>query len=533
MHANSNSLRHLTQFLEKSDTLMQQRKITEAKQVLEEVIKTNKNFTPALERLFNITLSTQEFTHASLLLKQLNELDSNPDSCRLRYIHFYEATQDYFKLVLLMKEHLAQNNSVEIEFKLALNALKVGHLEQAEASFSLCEKQHYNNPFLTLNIGHMHKARGNSELAAKYYNQFIEDAPQHCGTGYWSLADLKNYNFSTPEQDKMSLTIAEKRVNIGNIALLSFALAKSHEQHNQFSSAYTALEFANNTIAKYRPFKRELFCQLIAKLMACNVDVFSQKLDANKNKPFTPIFIVGMPRSGSTLIEQILASHSAVQATDELPYIERIALTLEKKGGVALQLAKMNESQRQQLIEEYKSQTMQYVKGDCNVVIDKNPNNFLHIGLIKKLFPQAIIINVVRNPLDNALSVYKQYFSHGHEYSYSLNTIALYWEEYLKLMRFWNSLFPKGILNISYEYMTTSPDEAIRQLISYCGLNFETDCLTFYRSKRVVLTPSVNQVKQPINNSSVNSWKGYEKSISNILPRFERICIDASRLVAN
>jgi hypothetical protein len=170
----------------------------------------------------------------------------------------------------------------------------------------------------------------------------------------------------------------------------------------------------------------------------------------------------------------------------------------------------MSENERLLLAQEYKEQAMQYVDDKCKIVIDKNPNNFLHIGVIKKLLPQAIIINIVRNPLNNALSVYKQYFSHGHEYSYSLNTIALYWEEYLKLMRFWNSTFPKAILNISYEYMTKSPEQSIRQLIRHCGLNFETDCLTFYRSKRAVLNPSVNQVKQPINSGSVNSWKGYE-----------------------
>jgi tetratricopeptide (TPR) repeat protein len=165
------------------------------KKLLEEVIIIDAHFTPALERLFSMSLSTQEFEYAKSLLKQLNELDQSLASRQLGSIHYYEATQDYFKLVLLMKEHLEQNKNVELEFKLALNALKIGDVEQAEASFSLCEQQHYNNPFLLLNIGHMHKAKGNSELAAKYYNQFINKAPEHCGTVYWSLADLKNILF--------------------------------------------------------------------------------------------------------------------------------------------------------------------------------------------------------------------------------------------------------------------------------------------------------------------------------------------------
>jgi hypothetical protein len=528
MHASSNNL---NQLLEKCDSLIQQRKISEAKKLLEEVIIGDAHFTPALERLFSMSLSTQEFEYAKSLLQQLNELDQSLASRQLRSIHYYEATQDYFSLVLLMKEHLEQNKSVELEFKLALNALKIGDIEQAKASFSLCEQQRYSNPFLLLNIGHMHKAKGDSKLAAKYYNQFINNAPEHCGTGYWSLADLKNYNFSQKEQDKITFAIEQNKVNIGNIALLSFALAKSYEQNKAFSSAFESLENANKIIAKYRPFKARLFSTLIDKLTNSNKATFSNSEYKAQEHSFTPIFIVGMPRSGSTLIEQILASHSVVQATDELPYIERIALALEKKGGLDKQLAQMSENERLQLAQEYKEQAMQYVDDNCKVVLDKNPNNFLHIGLIKKLFPQAKIINIVRNPFDNALSVYKQYFSYGHDYSYSLGTIALYWEEYLRLMRFWNSTFPKGILNISYEYMTKSPEDAIRQLISYCGLNFETDCLTFYRSKRAVLTPSVNQVKKPINNNSVNSWKGYEESISDVIPRFQRICIEARNLI--
>ncbi|MGB0936879.1 MAG: tetratricopeptide repeat-containing sulfotransferase family protein [Colwellia sp.] len=522
---------HLNQLIQKCDALIQQRKISDAKQVLEKVLITNENFIPALERLFSIALSTQEFSRASSLLEQLNALDTSLVSRQLRSIHFYEVTQDYFKLVLLMKEHLKHNKNVELEFKLALNALKVGDIEQAETSFSLCEEQNYSNPFLLLNIGHMHKAKGDSQLAAKYYNQFIDKAPEHCGTGYWSLADLKNYNFSQTEQDKIKFAIEQNKVNIGNIALLSFALAKNYEQSKEFSLAFKSLEKANSIIAKYRPFKAQLFSTLIDKLICCDKATFSNSEPKTKEDSFQPIFIVGMPRSGSTLIEQILASHSAVQATDELPYIERIALALEKKGGLDKQLASMSETQRLQLAQEYKEQAMQYVNDNCNVVIDKNPNNFLHIGLIKKLFPHATIINIVRNPLDNALSVYKQYFSHGHEYSYSLNTIAIYWEEYLRLMRFWNNTFPKGILNISYEEITKSPEDAIRQLISYCDLKFETACLTFYRSKRAVLTPSVNQVKKPINNSSVNSWKGYEESITNFIPRFERICTEAGNLI--
>jgi hypothetical protein len=246
---------------------------------------------------------------------------------------------------------------------------------------------------------------------------------------------------------------------------------------------------------------------------------------------FKPIFIVGMPRSGTTLVEQILASHSTVAATDELQYIERIGLELEKSGGYVNQLNVMTDEQRHSFSESYLNQVQQYFDEYQAIVIDKNPNNFLHIGLIKTLFPNAKIINVIRNPLDNGLSVFKQYFSRGHEYSYSLDNIISYWQGYLSLMRHWTKLYGQDIYHLSYEGLTQNPEEEIRELLDYCDLAFEAECLSFYKSDRVVLTPSVSQVKQPINKRSVNSWKKYEQSITALLPRFNKIIEQAKALL--
>ena len=520
---------NLISLINECDTLIKQNKINHAQDILKKILALDSLYIPAITRSFNLALLSQNFSVAQACLAQLNSLDPLLINIQLRTIQLYEAKQDYFQLVTLMQEHLNTNNNLEMTFKLGLNALKIGNIILAEQSFTTCETQRFNHPFLLLNFGHLHKAKGDSEIAAKYYNNFLSLHTSHCGTAYWSLADLKDYNFSSSEQQAMLATIKKAEVNIGNIALLSFALARSYEQNKNFDAAFDSMEYANNIIAKYRPFRSDLFQQLVLRLTAYSP---SNKLENNKYSPaqFTPIFIVGMPRSGSTLVEQILASHSSVEATDELPYIERIALQLEQGGGIDNQLKIMTENQRQIYSEEYRRQALQYTNKNQQIIIDKNPNNFLHISLIMQLFPHAKIINVIRNPLDNALSVYKQYFSQGHEYSYTLKGIILYWESYLKLMKFNSSLFSNNIMNLSYESLTNKPEEETRNILAHCGLAFEKQCLTFYESKRVVLTPSVNQVKKPINKSAVNSWQGYKNKINVHLDALNKLAIEAESL---
>ncbi|WP_220775054.1 sulfotransferase family protein, partial [Shewanella glacialipiscicola] len=239
-----------------------------------------------------------------------------------------------------------------------------------------------------------------------------------------------------------------------------------------------------------------------------------------------PIFIVGMPRSGTTLVEQILACHSLIGATDELPYIERIALTLEQTGGYAKQLAHLSQEKINQYQQEYLQQSAQYFSTVPNYVIDKNPNNFLHIGLIKTLFPQAKIINVIRHTTDNALSVFKQYFSFGHDYSYSLENIKVYWENYLTLMEHWDSQFPQDIYHLSFEKLVIQPDDEIPKLLSYCGVDFETACLHFYQSTRPVLTPSASQVRQPMNTKAIGQCEKYQAFMGQDYVDFEQININ-------
>jgi len=276
---------------------------------------------------------------------------------------------------------------------------------------------------------------------------------------------------------------------------------------------------ANLILAQHRPFMGEQYALLVQALSKTARNLVA----APEKQGPTPIFVLGMPRSGSTLVEQILSSHSRVEATDELPYLERFGLELEQSGGYAKALTTLSTEQKQSYANQYFKQVAPYRQRDLDYFIDKNPSNFLHIGLIKNLFPEAKIINVIRDPLDNTMAVFKQYFSRGNEYSYSLAGIVFYWQGYLTLMKHWEQLYPGEVMHLDYEALVNHPEEKITEILEYCGLAVEPECFRFYESDRPVLTPSASQVRSPISNRSVGSGKKYEQYIKPVIPALAEI----------
>ncbi len=458
-------------------------------------------------------------------------LQMEPDNlpALLAQLKIYELKELHFKAIAL--HHKLQQllpGDYDLAYRKALSCLSAGKVLEAESALLLCGEQEQLNPFVYLNLGHVYKAKGNSTLALENYQLFIAKATKSAAVGYWSLADLKDFTFTPQLIAEMQSILPSATLSAGNKALLLFALGRAYEQSKQFDKSFKAMSEANHILAQYRPFKAEQYANLIKGFIA---GLPSLPIDEQHNPDFSPIFIVGMPRSGTTLVEQILASHSKVESTDELPYLERIALEMEMNGGYVKNLANPKPQLTAKFSEQYLEQAGQYFDRTPKIFIDKNPNNFLHIALVLRLFPQAKVINVVRDPLDNAMSVFKQHFSNGHDYSYSLAGIAFYWQGYLSLMFHWHNLFAENIYHLSYEALVAEPEPQIRKLLAYCQLDFEPDCLTFYKSKRLVLTPSVSQVQQPINNKSVGSWQKYQQQLTPVLSEFSKIRIKADELL--
>ncbi|MGD8347241.1 MAG: sulfotransferase, partial [Lysobacterales bacterium] len=283
---------------------------------------------------------------------------------------------------------------------------------------------------------------------------------------------------------------------------------------------------ANDEVAAQRPFMQAAWRNLAHTLRSIR-DV--PRADSIPEGP-SPVFIVGMPRSGSTLVEQILGAHSAVQATSELPFIDSIARSLDRQGGFAARLPMLGRAACTRAAASYLAQARPFLDVSAPYFTDKWPNNFWYIGLIRALFPEAPVINVMRDPLDNAIGVYRQYFNQGNEHSFRLEWTADYWEIYLDVMQFWESLFPGQVLHLSYRDLVTGPENAARRIFHHCGLPFEAETLDFHRRERTVMTPSAQQVRQPIYTSALDSSRPYRPFIEQHLPRFAAIAKKAGTL---
>ncbi|WJG08352.1 tetratricopeptide repeat-containing sulfotransferase family protein [Aliiglaciecola sp. LCG003] len=446
-------------------------------------------------------------THLKMLAQQLSQLE----------LHFLlaEALKQLDKM---------EPNNPKIIFQLGLCLARIGKIDQAITALQECLRLDNSNHLAILNLGHVHKAKGQSPLAAEQYQKFIQLQPSMLGTGYWSLADLKDYRFSEQDvlaiqqaMDKSHSIITDKK----EIGLLSFAMARAKEQAKDVTSSFKYLQAANQQISQTRPFKLAGYQHIIETQLDYRPEhINSTSLAADAP---TPIFIVGMPRSGTTLTEQILASHSDIGCTDELPFIERIAMQLSKGKSYIEGITTMTRQQREHFADYYLQQVEEYTGNKHALFIDKNPTNFIHIALIKALFPNAKIIALLRDPLDNVLSVYKQHFSKGNDFSYQLGHIVDYTAGYISLLKHWKAVYGDQIYHLSYQSLVTSPEQSIRNLLDFCGVDFQPQCLEFHTSDRPVLTPSVSQVRQPITTKALGSGKMYRPYISDFERRIEQL----------
>jgi len=432
-----------------------------------------------------------------------------------------ETAEEIFAWVKALEERVAaEPENLGHRFELGLSCLKTGQVARAESLFRSCIESGFDNNKLRLNLGHALKALGRSEEAVACYKELIAgNDDTHAAVAYWSMANMKDYRFSDQEVVFLRGRIQITDALPGYRALMLFALAFAREQQGRYHQAYMAMCEANLILSQHRPFKGDQYGLMVKALLTTTNNL----LAAPESNGPTPIFVVGMPRSGSTLVEQILASHSRVEATDELPFLERIGFELEQGGGYAQALSTLSTEQKQVYADRYLELVAPYRSRQLDYFIDKSPSNFLHIGLIKILFPNAKIINVIRDPLDNAMAVFKQYFNRGNEYSYSLAGIVYYWQGYLTVMKHWEQLYPGEVLHLDYEALVKHPEQKITDLLDYCGLSVEPECFRFYESDRPVLTPSASQVRKPISSRSLGSGKKYEQYIKPVIPALAEI----------
>lgn len=368
---------------------------------------------------------------------------------------------------------------------------------------------------LHLWIAHALKTIGRAQEAIEEYRAALA-ARREFGDAWWSLANLKTYRFSTEEIEYMRATESAPATPAVDRYHLCFALGKAYEDRLEFAESWTFYARGNalkHTENRYLPQITETNTRL--QVATCTQPFFAARRGWGVPDP-DPIFIVGLPRSGSTLIEQIVASHSRVEGTQELADIQRIVMELRGRAadlenprfpGV---LAELTKEDFQKLGARYIADTRIYRKTDRPLFIDKMPNNFRYIGLIHLMLPNAKIIDARREPMACCFGNLKQLFSSGQEFSYSIDDIARYYRTYLELMRHWNAVLPGRILKIQHEDLVNDLEGNVRRILEFCDLPFEAACMEFHKTERSVRTASSEQVRQPIFRVGVDQWRNYE-----------------------
>jgi tetratricopeptide (TPR) repeat protein len=392
---------------------------------------------------------------------------------------------------------------------------RVGEHEQSIEIYSELLASHPRQPKIWMTYGHALKTQGRESDSIAAYQRSIELLP-HLGEAYWSLANLKTVRFTPAQLAAMRLQLARTDIADEDRFHLHFAMGKALEDSGSWAESfehYTQGNRLRRTKIAYSP--DELTAHVGRSKSVLTPEFFAARRGYGSQSA-DPIFIVGLPRAGSTLLEQILSSHSLVEGTMELPDMPAIAKSLGRGGPEAdaarylEPLAAASAEDCRALGERYLEQIRIHRKTDAPFFVDKMPNNFAHLGLIQLLLPNAKIIDARRHPLACCFSNFKQHFARGQLFTYSQEDIARYYRDYVELMAHFDAVLPGRVHRVSYEAMVDDTEAEVRRLLAYCGLPFEADCLRFYENDRAVRTASSQQVRQPIFRDGLDQWRHYE-----------------------
>ncbi|MDE0128483.1 MAG: sulfotransferase [Gammaproteobacteria bacterium] len=472
------------------------------------ILKQRPDHVAALVGLANIALDANAADDAERLLLHAVKLTPNMDTVwrGLARVHSERADYNGAEAAARRALALAPDNA---DCWTMLGTVQAWGLrpERARASFERALELKPHQPRVALSLGHVLKTIGDRAACEQAYRR-AADLDPGLGEAWWSLADLKNYAFRDAEIRQLESGIAMRHPDPAQQAAFHFALGKALEDRGDHDEAFAQYAAGNAVKHAQDPFDSAALTERRQQIEAVFTREFLASREHRSPAAATPIFIIGLPRSGSTLIEQILASHSAVQGTMELPQIQNYTREMDARGGYPEVLTDMGPAELDALGERYLRETDPY-RGGATCFLDKMPNNFFHVGLIHLMLPGALFIDARRHPLDCCCSLFKQNFARGQTFSYSLEVLGAYYRDYLALMRHWDIALPGRVLRVHYESVVDDTEAQVRRLLDHCGLPFEDACLRFYETKRPVRTASAEQVRQPINRKGIDSWRRF------------------------
>lgn len=497
------------------NSFIYQNKLHKAESLCRQFLTKQPHHPEAMRLLAQLGLKFQILDDAEFLLQKCLELHPNHVHARLDYVEVLQRRQK-FPQALEQAETLFKFDPNNPGFEISLaNALQAnGDYDAAIQRYrNALNKPTQNKASVYVALGNALKTIGQTEQAIRAYRDAYTEQADF-GDAYWSLANLKVHQFSDPELAAMRAHVNNATTGELDRAQICFALGKAHEDRSEFDTSFTYYQQGNKIKAQENKFDlARLRTELSVQKQRFDAAFFKQRANFGCSKA-DPIFIVGLPRAGSTLLEQILASHSLVDGTMELANI--IGYAHRFNGRSAAQqapkypsiLEKMTAEQAEKLGETYLQETQHHRQGG-RFFIDKMPNNFRHIALIKLILPNAKIIDARREPMACCFSGFKQLFAEGQEFSYSLENIGQYYQEYVRIMTHWDTALPGQILRVQHEDVLDDLEGQVNRILDFCGLGFEQACVDFHTSKRAVRTPSSEQVRQPIFKTATQQWRNY------------------------
>ena len=471
----------------------------------------------SLRLLAEIALRRRRPAEAVRLLTRSVQLQSGDRNTFYALARALHDSGQYPAAIELLRNLLARDPADAAATNLLANACSaVGQHEVAAAMFARVLARTPDNPRIWIAFGDSLRALGRRQDSESAYRRATRDSPQF-GEAWWSLANLKNCRFSAEEIATMSRQQA--RADLGDVDRLhlSFALGKALEDRGEWEESFAHYEQGNRLRRAMVEYRADATTEYVRRCTALFTREFFEARAGLGSRSSEPIFVVGLPRSGSTLVEQILASHPEVEGTSELPDLIRLARAVTSGARDPADrrypevLSTLDRGAWAALGDRYVDMTRSRRRTSARHFVDKMPNNWTHVGLIHLILPGAQIIDVRRSPMACCFAAYRQLFARGQPYTYDLVELGRYYRDYVSLMRHFDETLPGRVHRVAYEDLVNDTERTVRALLDACKLAFDPRCLDFHMNKRIVNSASSEQVRQPIYREGLDLWRSYER----------------------
>jgi predicted Zn-dependent protease len=510
-------LKSLPQELRTVMSYLSQNQLNDAERLCKYFLRDNKTHAEGMRLLSEVLTRKNILDEAQFLLETLHQLEPDNIAAAIQLFHVMMRRQRFhsaYELAATLWRQQPQDDD-QIKKAYAAACFAVGQTAEADQLYQQLRQTHPSDHLIPISQGHIYNSNGDKVAAISAFKESAGIKPDH-GDAYWSLANTKSYRFDDSQIAQMKAL--EQSASIGGVDRIQicFALGKALEDSEQYDAAFEYYARGNALKLPTTHFNpAQLSKRITAQIDVCTEALFERLGPTGTDSP-DPIFIVGLPRAGSTLLEQILASHSQVDGTMELHNILDLAKRLrgrDEAGATEPRYPKILGELDTQLFtqfgEQFIEQTRVY-RDDAPFFIDKMPNNFFHIGLIKLILPNAKIIDARRHPMSCCFSGYKQLWGEGQEFSYGLTEIGSYYKQYTQLMAHWDTVLPGFVLRVHHEDVVDNLEDQVKRILDFCELPFEDACLDFHKTERTIRTPSAEQVRQPIYRSGLDQWRHFE-----------------------